>query len=459
MTIDNIGAYLSTIQRDALLDLLRPPSIKNLKVISTTKTNAILQWTQPPTDKNIQYFEIYFKLIGTSDWQSAGQSTATTFIVNGLSVDTGYQFTVSAYTGISGNLSNIANGKTKPDLPIFSNRTFINVGGANNSSVLALSDDTAVYLNDLEMNGSSEVILNQGESYTFASNQFDTVSFASDKSIYVAGKSGSTITWQPAYLAGYSFAFGTNRSDPQNLKIWAIENSNIELYNGSNLVDTLTLNANSAGSINWSLGSGDKVLKLSSSGLILAYQHARNYTDPRVVLPLAPKIIGVPSSQGKLFTSYSMVNASILRSDGIEDVLPVVDGGVTPVSGTGNLYSGAATFISADDGGLAGMSLADRDGSCVASFLPTAFMSSLGGIPYDTDYVAFMSDEPATIDLFAGNSIFNTITLPGVPGCYKTRLINLPANTVFKARDNKKFYYVWQEAATNDETSGILYPD
>lgn len=289
----------------------------------------------------------------------------------------------------------------------------MNVGGATSSTVVAHQDNTSVTLN-----GSALVTLNKGQTHTFTSAQFDVID--ADKPIFTAGRKGSggdtnkaNVVWQPTAWAGKSFSFNSIRYNPQVLQVFAIEDTYIEVKQGSTVLDTLTLSANTGGSLSWSVYGSYQV---SATGSILAYHYSNqsgSYVDPKPILPSAYELIGIPSRSMRLTADLDGTNYYGYHSDSFafSGSLNKVDNISYNARGTLSYYQEYSMIFFADKK-ISGAAFADANGSCTTPFLPTNLMKKKYAINVSATYVAFASKEAGTIQVLdQSDNVVQTLTL------------------------------------------------
>ena len=108
----------------------------------------------------------------------------------------------------------------------------MNVGGSTVTKVVAMYDNTKIFINDVEVVGSP---INKGVPFTIPGGtaQFDYID--ADKPIYTAGNLGGTsggsgaanIAWSPTSWAGKTFSFNAIRDTNQELYVFATEAANV----------------------------------------------------------------------------------------------------------------------------------------------------------------------------------------------------------------------------------------
>lgn len=150
---DNAAAQAAT-QATASVDKdTTGPTINTLST-PTSLTDAVnLAWTIVNSGgSTIDDYLIQYRVKGDSTWLSFsdGVNVNTTAQVTGLSASTIYEFRVAiAYdTSFQSGWSQLTEAETQPDNPLFSgDYILMNVGGATSTNVVALEDNTRVYLN------------------------------------------------------------------------------------------------------------------------------------------------------------------------------------------------------------------------------------------------------------------------------------------------------------------------
>ena len=342
----------------------------------------------------------------------------------------------------------------------------MNVGGATSSTVVALEDATTV-----ELNSSFLITLNAGQIHTFASNQFDIID--ADKPIYTSGlrgtsgapSTGAHIVWQPTTWAGKEFVFNADRFSPQHFKIYAIENTTVTVTQGVTVLATVSLLAGQSSDETWNdYGS----YQINSTGYILGFHISNdtfgNYYDPKPILPSSNEIIGFPSKTMRLAamedtTSYTYYHSNSSTSS---SSLNKADSHILSPQGTSSTYNSEYLLITSDKP-IAGASYADGDGYCSAPFIPTSLMKKRFAIPVSSEWVAFASKEPGTIDVIdTAGLVVQTLTLARtgaeLNAPYKVRIGVTAAGQRFTSTVNVGAWYqpnTYTDAGEDDES--ILY--
>lgn len=395
------------------------PSASSLSVASTFTTSVNLNWNLvDPGGFTITDYVVEYRLFGQSTWLTATESVSTNTYatVTGLSPGTTYEFRVAVLYSPSqqSGWSNIADGETKPNSPVIGVNTAMNVGGAVDSTVVALEDGTNVTLN-----GSPLVSLNKGQTHRFTSVKFDVID--ANKPIFTSGgrgtgngNLGANIVWQPSAWAGKLFSFNSTRENFQQVEIFALEAATVEVYQGTTLLRSLTLAANGTGSMNWAPKGS---YQLQSTGAILAFHistdNSTRLVDPKPLLPNAFELIGFPSSYMNLSTGADGTNYTYTHSDSTVGSGKIDRSDVQRIDprGTSSLYQSESLLIRADQK-IFGASYADSNGSCAAPFLPTNLLKLRYAVPTNGDYIAFASKTPGTIQVLSPtNTVVTTLTL------------------------------------------------
>ena len=386
------------------------PSISSLSAPSSLSSSIDLNWTlNDPGGFSIDDYEIQYKSSGSSTWLSFSDGVSTNLYatVNSLAASSSYELRVRVVYDTSNysDWSQTTTGTTQPDDPLFSSPyAVMNVGGATSTSVVAMYDNTNVTLNGVAIAGSP---LSKGVKVTITTAQFDVLD--ADKPIYAAGILGSgadgskaNIVWNSVGWAGKAFSFNATRANPQNLHVYATENTTITVKQGSTVLDTITLTAGSGGTLSWSVYGSYQV---SSSGSMLAYHMSGSGTtryDPKPIMPGYTEMIGFPSASMRLTTmtdstSYQLYHSDSTLSSGTLDKQNVKT--ISP-QGTSSLYQSESLLIKSNQK-ISGASFADSNGLCASPFLPTNLMKTRYIINVDASYVAFASKQAGTIDVYA----------------------------------------------------------
>ena len=455
------------------------PTATSLSIPSTLVFSAELNWTilNPGGSFSIDDHVINYRVKGTATWLSFDDGvSATNFsTVTGLLASTTYEFRVAVIydTVNQSDWSNTAEGTTKVDDPLFDSPfKAMNVGGATDSTVVAIEDGTTVY--HTPYSTGTEVTLatlNKGQTFNFVSAQFDIID--ANKAIFTAGRLGSgsntrkaNVTWQPTTWAGKSFSFNAYRNNPQNLLVYATEDTTITVKQGTTVLSSLTLTAGNGGVLNWFVYGSYQV---SSNGTILAYHYSGNpgiYVDPKPLLPSSLELIGFPSNSMRITADLDSTNYNLIHSDSTTDSRDINKTEVNQIhpspSGASTLYSGNSLLISADKN-IAGASFADSNGNCAAPFLPTNLMKTKYAVNSSSDWVAFASKQAGTIDVFDNTGAFvETLTLfrtganPNAP--YRIRRATTPAGFTFIATvPVAGWYQPDNDGGSADQDETILY--
>lgn len=427
-----------------------PDQVLNLNSGVVSNSSIEISWSPATTSDGttITDYEIQFRVNGTTTWTTIadGTSTNTTYDATGLTASTDYDFRVRAFSDQFGPFSTEVTAGTLPADPFFDPSVFtaMNVGGATTSQVVAFDDTT-----NITLNGAPLTTLNGGQTFQFASAQFDVIE--ADNPIFVAGEIGSdNHVWSVPYWAGTEFSFNTLRNDPQFVYVYAWEAATVELRDGAGtLIDSSTLAAGGTDTLTW---NGATNYHLTSTGTILPFQTSNGPVDQKALLPASTQIIGFPSSSMQLTSTADSNNYTGIHSNGVNtantaDRTTVIT--ITP-QGTTSLYQSEALVINAD-AGVTGASYADSNGTAAAPFVPTSLMRNRYATNVATEWIAFASMEAGTIDIIDGaGTVTGTLTLTrsgadtGAP--YIARTTGQAAGTRYTATVPVA---AWYEPSTN----------
>lgn len=446
------------------------PTVASLSVSTTLPDSADITWNlNDPGGFTIDDYTINYRVKGSPTWLTFvdGVSTTTSSTVTSLTASTTYEFRVRVEydSGSSSEWSNTAEGETQPDDPLFGPNTAMNVGGSTTTTVVAHEDST-----NITLNGGALVTLNKGQTHTFATVQFDVID--ADKPIYTAGRRGSTttsrganVTWNPTAWAGKSFSFNATRTNPQKLEVYAIEDTFVEVKQGSTVLDSATVIAGNGTTLSWSVYGSYQVV---ATGSILAYHMSydgTNMHDPKPLMPAHTEMIGFPSQSMRLTASNDGTNYNLIHSNSTTDSGSLNKADVIQVNnlgGTTSLYQGDSLLISADKK-ISGASFADSNGLCAAPFMPTNLMKTKYAINVNSDYAAFASKVSGTIEVRdASNTLITTLTLTrsgGAPNApYRARMANPNAGYRFISTvPAAGWYQPRTNTGAGDQDETILY--
>jgi len=415
---DNASLQAANTASKTITMATATPTVNTLTA-PTTYTNSVeITWnTVDPGGFTLNDYIINYRVKGTPTWLSFadGVSLNTIATITGLLPSSTYEFRVYlSYDATLSGWSNTAEGETKPDNPIFSSpNKAMNVGGASQARVVAFEDNTNVYLNS---NTSPIATLSKGQTHLFTTSQFDIID--ADKPIYTAGRRGSgaannkaNITFNPTSWAGKSFSFNAIRSNPQNLHVYAIEGTKVQVFQGGTLLTEKTIGANSGDTLSWSVYGSYQIV---STGTILAYHisgSGSRLVDPKPLLPSSNQIIGIPSNSMRLTATLDGTNYNYWHSNSVVDPgnrnLGKQDSVQINPAVSGSLYTSSSLLLSADKP-ISGASFADANGGCAAPFLPTNFMKKKYAVNIASDYVAFASKEAGTISVYSPGQTVGT---------------------------------------------------
>jgi hypothetical protein len=449
------------------------PTVASLSVPTTLANSADPSWTlNDPGGFTVNDFDINYRVKGSPTWLSFadGVSLDTSTSVTGLLASTTYEFRVRVqYDTINySDWSNTAEGETKPDTPLFSSPyAAMNVAGATTTNVVAYYDSTVVTLNGVAIAGSP---LSKGQVVNITTAQFDIID--ADKPIYTAGRRGSggntakaNIVWQPASWAGKNFSFNSIRDNPQKLHVFATENSNIQVKQGTTVLASTTLTAGNGSILSWSVYGSYQVI---STGTILAFHSsgdpATRIVDPKPLLPSSLEMIGFPSNSMRITTDVDSTNYSLIHSESTTASGSLNKADAISINNLGGAsqYAGDSLLISGDQK-IAGASFADSNGNCAAPFLPTSLMRKNYAINISSDWVAFASKQAGTIDVVdSAGTVIETLTLTRTGGNsnapFKVRRATTPAGYRFFATvPVAAWYQPNNDTGGADQDETILY--
>ncbi|MCB0410925.1 MAG: fibronectin type III domain-containing protein, partial [Bdellovibrionales bacterium] len=387
------------------------PSIANLTAPSTLSNSVNLSWSLiDPGGFTINDFQIQFRALGASTWLpfSDGINTLAVTTVDQLTASTSYEFRVRVKYNTSSfsSWSTPITALTKPNDPLFSSPyKAMNVGGATTTNVVAFYDNTYITLNGVTIPQSP---LTKGQVVNLTTSQYDIID--ADQPIYTAGRRGSggntskaNITWSPTSWAGKSFSFNAIRNSSQELYVFATEDAEVEVKQGSTTLATVTIAAGTTANLSWSTYGSYQVV---ASGTVLAYHistsNGTQLVDPKPLLPSSYEIIGFPSSSMRLTTERNATNYNLIHSNSNtangnlnkQDVITI-----SPF-GTSSLYNSESLLIQADQK-ISGASFADSNGNCAAPFLPTNLMKKRFVLNADTEWIAFASKQTGTVEVYS----------------------------------------------------------
>lgn len=455
------------------------PTVADLSIPSTLRDSSDLHWNlNDPGGFSIDDFEINYRVKNDSTWLTFndGVSTSTSSTVTSLLPSTVYEFRVRLkYDSTQfSQWSNIAQGETKPDNSLFNSAyTAMNVGGSTNSNVVALQDNTRIFLNGVEIPASP---IAKGIPVALPTHaRYDVID--ADGPIFTGGRIGSggntskgNIAWQPTSWAGKSFSFNATRESLQQLHVYATENTTVQVKQGSTVLDSATITAGNGVSLSWTTHGSYQV---TSTGTILAFHISgagAGIVDPKPLLPSSKEIIGFPSNSMRLTTIFDSTNYSLIHSNSVinSGSLSMVDSiTVSPQGGSTSQYQGDSLLLSADRP-ISGASYADSNGNCAAPYLPTNLMKKKYVINTSSDWVAFASKGPGTISVYSPSQTIGvdtpaqtlTLTRSGANSNapYKVRVGSTPAGYRFISSVSiAGWYQPDNDSGSADQDETILY--
>jgi hypothetical protein len=446
------------------------PVISLLSVATTLADAANLNWdVASPGGFTINDYEVNYRIKGSSPWLTFndGTSTNTFATVTGLVSSTVYEFRIRVRynTSLFSPWSDTVEGETQPEDTIFGPNSAMNVGGSTSTRVAAFEDGT-----NITLNGAPLITLNKGQVHQFTSAQFDLID--SNKPIYTAGLRGASgnaggsanIAWNPTQWAGKSFSFNATRTNPQVLEVYAIEDTTVEVKQGSTVLDTAIVTKGNGATLSWSVYGSYQV---QATGSILAYHMSTGggaLHDPKPLVPNFTEIIGFPSSSMRLTTVVDNTNYVAIHSNSSTTSGSLNKSADIRINsqGTTSLFRGESLLISADKK-ISGASFADSNGLCAGAFISTNLMKRKYIIPTNSDYIAFASKNPGTIQVLnAGDTLVTTLTLvrsganAGAP--YRVRMANpLSGYRFLSTVPIGAWYQPNNYTAAGDEDETLLY--
>ena len=469
--VDMAGNYSEPSQGGQWMVPGPPEAITNLSAISSSFSSVNLVWSAPTDNgRAITDYRVFFKKSSDSNFEEYddGENVATSVSVGGLDESTSYDFKVLAYNGASSADSNITSYETMVNEPFFEPDVYkaINIGGAEESAVVAFEDNTLI-----QKNGSDLITLNAGETHVFPSLINDRLE--ADRPIFVAGRKGAAnqsdqrkgnMVWSYGEWAGKDFYFTASRDKPHLINIYAFEEATIKIYKGATLIEEQTVSGqgNHGFSINDYGG-----FRIESTGAIVAHMHSdkggSTVTDPKPLLPESNDILGIPSRDARITTSEGTASFAGILSDGTSNNYNVNSGSELKINGVGpgdrgQEYQAEALRIISDKPMVAN-SHADANGYCSAPFIPVSRLKKKYAINVDSKWVAFASVLGGDITVTLPDGTTSTVPLErsvdgdNIP--FKARLTNLPGGTRFEASVPFAAWYQPNTntgAAINDET-------
>ena len=465
-----MGEYLTSCQEINIFQDNSAEAINNLEVINRDANSIYLGWTEPLSENSITDYQVQYKLTSSSTWTTFddGTSSDNSLGITSLDPETLYDIRVRSYNGNYSAWSNIIQEETLPDLEFFQDiYRAINVGGATANQIVSLENGNQITIKDVSLATDNNIILNKGETYNFTAEQFDEV--VAQAPFYVAGRLGNigagagdkaNVTWLTSSWVGKTFYINLTRNEPLSLKVFAFQNANISIYKAGVLQSSHTVDANQGDNISIATQGSYEIV---SDGFILAYAHATQYTDPRPLLPASVDIIGFPSAKAMVTSSTDNNPITIIHSNSTEDSLNISRGTTYEISpqGTSSLYQSNALRILSNDVIIAN-SNADSNGYCSAPFVPVSMLKNNFAINVDADYIAFASNEEATITITFPDTTTQTITLTrsgsNEEAPYFGRITNPPAGTIMESTTK---YQAWYQPNSDtfgaDEDETILF--
>jgi hypothetical protein len=492
-----------------------PDMVNDLIATNISQQTVDLIWSIPADNglTIVDYIIEYRPVETTSDWINFtdGVSPLNIATVSSLNPATLYQFRVRALAmnSCTADLSNIAEGTTKPIHPFFDPFDFelVNVAGATRSRLAAFDDSTVV---ELYNTAADYYAGNIAQTFNMESGDIEVFNSAkgnilySEQPIYASGELGGgnpswiVPLWADKVLLGNQVR---NGAFPAVVDIYNIEaGSDIFLYEGATLIDsalnvaadtivTMSIpNDPGATSINLNgVGVLERSFKIESNGFVMATSYMANVWDDMPFLPKGRKLLGVPSRAGFLGTSSTTpVTVTLYHSDGTIQttgrdntctdttvpislvagsafsIMPYLNESCTTISSEWRLYIPEVVYVDASDD-VAGNNVADADGGNAAPFVSISLMKRRYIIPVSSEWVTFASTKPASIQEFdASGNLVATHTMvrtgngpnddgtfdPLVP--YKLRFTNVDPGTRFEGVASTDLFVGWYQGNATD---------
>lgn len=160
-------------------------------------------------------------------------------------------------------------------------------------------------------------------------------------------------------------------------------------------------------------------------------------------------MIGVPSRTGKL-SSGTSGNAFTIYSSGVSSTSNTLTAGViynygSTGSPTGYYQDDAIRIIANDP--IAANSYADNNGNCMAPMVPTSMMKKRFALNVQSEWVAFASDKPVTIN----------ITNPDGSPHATVPSVTLSRRTTFAPNTNEDNLSPYKGYISTDLASGVHF--
>ena len=391
---------------DGTINYLKP--ITNLAYAGKSSSSIEMSWVEPAHNSmTVSGYDVFYRLDGAIPWTLFENTTSLESDVIGLTASSIYEFTVVTKYNLGdsdlGTDGTTVDGsiylreETGPNIPLFdpSMYTAINVGGADDSKVVAMVDNT-----DIDRNGVFLVNLDAGQTHSIASSQFDLLE--ANKPIFVSGGlgsgggvSGANIAWHNPSWAGTNFHFNSDRDPPFIASVWAAEAADVYL---DGVLQLSFVSGNSGNTFSIPAAGS---YEITSTGVILVFiwgegAAGTRYTDPMPLFPAAKDLVGFASTRAYLTNSsgvtsclHSNSTACAINSGTIDYFSPV---------GTSSYYQSNATRVFSDDP-IFIRSRADNNGYCGAPFMPRSYMRSMYAINTDATYVALASTEACSVEV------------------------------------------------------------
>ncbi len=300
-----------------------------------------------------------------------------------------------------------------PHHTISSRHTLYNVGGATAAQVSSYIDNNIVFLN-----GQYLTRLDAQEVFSFNLSIGDSLTACGP--IAASGEEGSAnVELQPKYTISNTFGTNSSRYDV-DLNIYSVDATAARIFKNGVLISTVPLVQNEV-AIWTNTGAGKYFIQLDGDGMVYRRENAQANGDPTVVFKPSSEIIGWHSTAAYIAATANSSTFTFTPMDGniytggtstSYNIVNVSDVGTSGGTASYGYYNPLVAGI-ARGTDLFGASRADGDGGSNTAFLPTDLMTTHHLISQPTEFVAFTSDSPATIEVFNENKVsqgFVTLT-------------------------------------------------
>ncbi|MEZ4705110.1 MAG: Ig-like domain-containing protein [Bdellovibrionota bacterium] len=478
----------STCTGTATYNLTAPDLVTDVGFSAHRCDSVEMGWTTPNTNgTTIVNYQVQYKPTSSSSWilydptvSSDTHEQVGPDAPNTLSPSTDYDFQVRSVTshGSVGVWSSTFQTQTPPNLPFFCSNDYraINVGGATSSKVVSLFDGATIQRYNSSNTLLATYAMDAGDTQGFTSTQFDYI--VSDKPFYVAGRlqpTGNTahdrrsnVVWNTPNWAGKEFIFNGTRYAKHSVSIYAFEGATVTTKKNGTTVNTSTLSA--SGSTVFTVDNGS--YHMTSTGFIVAYIYSseasggnligNKMVDAMPLIPTSKDIIGFTGRSGgaEMSSATNSTSATSYHSNDYVESYTINAG--TPVNINDQATCGipllcpttayqSSSVRTKSNQPMVGRSNADGNGFNSAPHIPITMMRKKYAINVDSEYVAFASIEPGTINIidpFNGNTV-GTLTFA------QTGASSPVANTPYRAYINRTTLLSLINSATT--TEGVIF--